>query len=253
MLCALWNAKSRSRALLRRSEPRMLGALHTILQTSQDWYAAFAHFIASWYAKIPCGIVLNLDFCEIKQSAPYLFFTGMAFTLKLTFLAAVSGTALGTLLAMMRLSGIPPLPQIAAGYVNLVRSLPLLLVIFWFYFLVPYVAQAVAGSERPITIDPFLSALITFTMFEAAYFSEIMRAGIQSLSKGQVAAGYALGLGYWQVMGYIVLPQAFRNMLPVLLTQTIVLFQDTSLVYVLSLTDFLGAASKIAQRDGRLV
>jgi glutamate/aspartate transport system permease protein len=194
----------------------------------------------------------SFDFGAIVQALPYLFLTGMAFTLKLTVLAALSGTALGTVLALMRLSGAPPLPQIAASYVNLVRSLPLLLVIFWFYFLVPYIAQAVAGSERPITIDPFLSALITFTMFEAAYFSEIMRAGIQSLSKGQVSAGYALGLSYPQVMARIVLPQAFRNMLPVLLTQMIVLFQDTSLVYVLSLNDFLGIAGKIGQRDGRL-
>jgi glutamate/aspartate transport system permease protein len=194
----------------------------------------------------------NFDFNAVFQALPYLFYTGMWFTLKLTFLAAAAGTALGTLLALMRLSGVPPLPQIAAGYVNLVRSLPLLLVIFWFYFLVPYIAQTIAGSERPINIDPFLSALITFTMFEAAYFSEIMRAGIQSLPKGQPAAGYALGLNYRQVMGTIVLPQAFRNMLPVLLTQTIVLFQDTSLVYVLSLNDFLGIAGKIGQRDGRL-
>jgi glutamate/aspartate transport system permease protein len=194
----------------------------------------------------------NFDFGAIIQALPYLFMTGMAFTLKLTVLAAISGTFLGTLLALMRLSGLRLLPQIAAGYVNLVRSLPLLLVIFWFYFLVPYIAQAAAGSERPITIDPFLSALITFTLFEAAYFSEIMRAGIQSLPKGQVSAGYALGLSYPQVMAYIVLPQAFRNMLPVLLTQTIVLFQDTSLVYVLSLNDFLGIAGKIGQRDGRL-
>jgi glutamate/aspartate transport system permease protein len=194
----------------------------------------------------------NFDFNAVVQALPYLFYTGMWFTLKLTFLAAAAGTGLGTLLALMRLSGVPPLPQIAAGYVNLIRSLPLLLVIFWFYFLVPYIAQTIAGSERPINIDPFLSALITFTMFEAAYFSEIMRAGIQSLPKGQPAAGYALGLTYWQVMGTIVLPQAFRNMLPVLLTQTIVLFQDTSLVYVLSLNDFLGIAGKIGQRDGRL-
>ncbi|MGA7328966.1 MAG: ABC transporter permease subunit [Rhodomicrobium sp.] len=194
----------------------------------------------------------NFDFDAIIRAAPYLFMTGMAFTLKLTFLAALFGTILGTLVAMMRLSGLPPLPQFAAAYVNLVRSLPLLLVIFWFYFLVPYIAQALAHSERPITIDPFLSALITFTIFEAAYFSEIMRAGIQSLPKGQVSAGYALGLSYWRVMAHIVLPQAFRNMLPVLLTQTIVLFQDTSLVYVLSLNDFLGIAGKIGQRDGRL-
>jgi len=194
----------------------------------------------------------SFDFAAIYQALPYLFFTGMVFTLKLTALTALCGSLLGTVLAFMRLSGVPGLPQIAAAYVILVRSLPLLLVIFWFYFLVPYIAQAIAGSERPITIDPLLSALITFTMFEAAYFSEIMRAGIQALPKGQVWAGYALGLSYSQVMAHIILPQAFRNMLPVLLTQTIVLFQDTSLVYVLSLNDFLGIAGKIGQRDGRL-
>jgi glutamate/aspartate transport system permease protein len=194
----------------------------------------------------------TFDFDEIVRALPYLFYTGMVFTLKLTFFATVCGTAFGTVLALMRLSALPILRQVASGYVTLIRSLPLLLVIFWFFFLIPYIAQAVARSERPLTIDPFLSALITFSMFEAAYFSEIMRAGIQSLSKGQPAAGYALGMTYTQVMRSIVLPQAFRNMLPVLLTQTIVLFQDTSLVYVLSLNDFLGIAGKIGQRDGRL-
>lgn len=195
----------------------------------------------------------NIDFDVIWRSLPYLFLDGMRFTLMLTALATAAGVIFGTLLAMMRLSGLPVLPQIAAGYTNLMRSLPLVLVIFWFYFLIPYVGQWVTGASRPIAVGAFMSALVTFTLFEAAYFSEIMRAGIQSIPKGQVAAGYALGLTYWQVMGSVVLPQAFRNMLPVLLTQTIILFQDTSLVYVLSITDFLGAASKIAQRDGRLV
>lgn len=194
----------------------------------------------------------NFDFGEIVRNAPQLFLTGLVFTLKLTILAACLGTVFGTLLALMRLSGRAPLPQIAAIYVNLIRSLPLLLVIFWFFFLVPFIAQAIAGSERPLTIDPFLSALITFTLFEAAYFAEIMRAGIQSLPAGQVSAGYALGLTYWQAMANVVLPQAFRNMLPILVTQTIVLFQDTSLVYVLSLDDFLGLAGTIGRRDGRL-
>jgi glutamate/aspartate transport system permease protein len=194
----------------------------------------------------------DFDFQVIFKALPFLFYTGMVFTLKLTFLAATLGAALGTLIALMRLSGAPPFPQIAAAYVTVFRSLPLLLVIFWFYFLVPIMAQAVTGAARPVPIDAFLSVLITFTIFEAAYFAEIVRAGIQSLPKGQVAAGHALGLTYWQVMASIVLPQAFRNMLPVLLTQTIVLFQDTSLVYVLSLSDFLGIAGKIGQRDGRL-
>lgn len=195
----------------------------------------------------------DFDFDIIRRTLPYLFFEGMKFTLLLTALATAGGVVLGTILALMRLGSIPVLPKIAAGYVNLMRSLPLVLVIFWFYFLVPYLGQWATGASRPMQVGAFASCLITFTLFEAAYFSEIMRAGIQSISKGQVGAGYALGLTYRQVMGYIVLPQAFRNMAPVLLTQTIVLFQDTSLVYVLSVTDFLGAASKVAQRDGRLV
>jgi glutamate/aspartate transport system permease protein len=195
----------------------------------------------------------NFDFNVIWRSLPYLFLDGMRFTVMLTVLATVVGVILGTLLALMRLSGVKPLQWIAAGYSNTLRSLPLVLVIFWFYFLIPYVGQWITGASRPMAVGAFTSALVTFTLFEAAYFSEIMRAGIQSVSRGQQSAGYALGLTYWQNMRYVVLPQAFRNMLPVLLTQTIILFQDTSLVYVLSITDFLGAASKIAQRDGRLV
>jgi glutamate/aspartate transport system permease protein len=195
----------------------------------------------------------NFDFSVIERSLPYLFFTGMKFTLTLTVLAATGALIFGTILAMIRISAprIFALPVI--GYVNLMRSLPFLLVIFWFYFLVPYIGQWITGAPAPLKVGAFYSTLITFILFEGAFFSEIMRAGIQSIPKGQVAAGYAMGMTYVQVMWNIVLPQAFRNMLPALLTQTIVLFQDTSLVYVLSLTDFLGAASKIAQRDGRLV
>jgi glutamate/aspartate transport system permease protein len=198
-------------------------------------------------------MLTNFDFDVIWRSLPYLFFDGMAFTLQLTLLSAAGGIVLGTLIAMMRLASFAPLSLLAAGYVNLIRSLPLVLVIFWFFFLIPWVWQWVTGAPRPVPVGAFLSALITFTMFEAAYYAEIMRAGIQSVRKGQVGAGYALGMTYRQVMGYVVLPQAFRNMLPVLLTQTIILFQDTSLVYVLSITDFLGAASKIANRDFRPV
>ena len=195
----------------------------------------------------------DFDFVVIIRSLPYLFFEGMRFTITLTALATAGGVVLGTFLALMRLSGIAPLTLFAAGYVNLMRSLPLVLVIFWFYFLVPYIGQWVTGASRPIQVGAFWSSLVTFTIFEAAYFSEIVRAGIQSIPRGQSDAAKAVGMTYGQNMRYIILPQAFRNMIPVLLTQTIILFQDTSLVYVLSITDFLGAASKIAQRDGRLV
>jgi glutamate/aspartate transport system permease protein len=193
------------------------------------------------------------DFDVIERSLPYLFREGMVFTLTLTAIAMAGGIVFGTLLAMMRLSSFKPLSMLAGAYVNLMRSLPLVLVIFWFFFLVPYIGAWLTGASRPLAVGAFWSAVITFTMFEAAYYCEIMRAGIQSIARGQVWSGYALGLDYWQTMGHIVLPQAFRNMLPVLLTQTIILFQDTSLVYVISATDFLGAASKIANRDYRLV
>jgi glutamate/aspartate transport system permease protein len=194
----------------------------------------------------------DFDFNVIWRSLPYLFEQGMTFTLTLTAIATVGGLLLGTLVALMRLSSNTVLSTIAASYVNLMRSLPLVLVIFLFYFLMPYIGQWIIHADQPVQVGAYSSTIITFTLFEAAYFSEIMRAGIQSIPRGQVMAGYAIGLNYREVTRYVVLPQAFRNMLPVIFTQTIVLFQDTSLVYVLSITDFLGAASKVAQRDGRL-
>ena len=175
----------------------------------------------------------NFDFDVIRRALPYLFYEGMTFTLTLTALSATGGLIFGTAIALMRLSGSRVLSFVAGAYVDFMRSLPLVLVIFWFYFLVPYIGQWLTGASRPIKVGAFGSSLLTFIMFEAAYFSEIMRAGIQSISKGQPAAAQALGLNYRQTMRYVVLPQAFSNMLPVLLTQTIVLFQDTSLVYVL--------------------
>lgn len=195
----------------------------------------------------------NFDFDVIARTWQVLIFQGLGFTLQITVLAMVGGIVLGTLLAMMRLSSVKPMAWAAASYVNLLRSIPLVLVIFWIYFLVPYIGAWVIGSSSPIKVGAFASALVTFILFEACYYCEIMRAGIQSIPNGQAGAGYALGMNYWQVMGQVVLPQALRNMTPVLLTQTIVLFQDVSLVYIISLPDFVTIASKVAQRDGRLV
>jgi len=195
---------------------------------------------------------MNLDFDVISRSLPFLW-KGFLYTVQLTAIASLGGLFFGTLLALARLSASKVLSNVAAGYVNLMRSIPLVLVLFWFFFLMPQVLQLVTGGERPPQIGAERTAIITFIMFEAAYFCEIMRAGIQSIPKGQVNSAYALGLTYGQAMRLVILPQAFRNMIPVLLTQTIILFQDTSLVYVISATDFTGAASKIAQRDGRLI
>ena len=195
---------------------------------------------------------MNLDFGIVERSLPYLWY-GFKYTVQLTAIAALGGLVFGTLLAMARLASRKWLALPASGYVNLMRSIPLVLVLFWFFFLMPQMLQVLTGSERPVQIGAERTAIITFILFEAAYFCEIMRAGIQSIPKGQVNSAYALGLTYGQAMRLVILPQAFRNMIPVLLTQTIILFQDTSLVYVISATDFVGAASKVAQRDGRLV
>ncbi len=156
---------------------------------------------------------------------------GMLFSVDLTIVATIGGIVFGTLLALMRLSGNKALELPAVIYVNGMRSIPLVMVILWFFLLIPFLIGRSIGAE--------LSATITFIAFEAAYFSEIMRAGIQSIPRGQVFAGQALGMTYGQNMRLIVLPQAFRNMLPVLLTQTIILFQDTSLVYAIGAYDLL--------------
>src|SRR5882672_3045597 len=153
----------------------------------------------------------QFDFNVIERSLGYLFREGMVFTLTLTGIAVTGGIVFGTLLAMMRLSSFKTLSAIAGAYVNLMRSVPLVLVIFWFYFLVPYIGAWILGAKEPVRVGAWMSSVITFTMFEAAYYAEIMRAGIQSVARGQVWAGYALGLNYWQTMGKIVLPQAFRN------------------------------------------
>jgi glutamate/aspartate transport system permease protein len=174
--------------------------------------------------------MLNLDYSFLNWGVIQSFIAkGFWFSIQLTLVAMIGGIILGTVLAMMRLSSKPWLSTPAAVYVDTLRSIPLVMVILWFFLLIPKIAPVSAEA----------SAFITFTLFEATYYSEIMRAGIQSVSKGQVNAGYAVGMTYGQSMRYVVLPQAFRNMLPVLLTQTIILFQDTSLVYAVGMYDLL--------------
>ena len=186
----------------------------------------------------------DFDFAIILESVPYLA-EGMVLSFQLALLGISGGVVFGTMLALCRLSPFRLLSFVAGSYVNFFRSMPLILVIFWFYFLVPLIVGRPVGG--------FWSVTIAFVMFEAAYYCEIMRAGIQSVTMGQVYAGQALGLTYRQNMQYIVLPQAFRNMIPILLTQAIVLFQDTSLVYVVGLGDFLVHADIVANRDNRLM
>ena len=195
----------------------------------------------------------GFDFAVILNALGFLFLDGMPFTLMLTALASLAGIVLGTAIAWGRLAGGPVVSRLATLYVSIMRSLPLILVIFWFYFLVPYFGQWLTGAPRPVRVGQFTSALVTFSLFEAAFFAEILRAGISAIPQGQREAALALGLTPFQTMIHVILPRVFRDMMPVLINQTIVLFQDTSLVYVISITDFFGAAAKVAERDGRLV
>jgi glutamate/aspartate transport system permease protein len=164
---------------------------------------------------------------------------GFWFSLMLTAIATLGGVIFGTVLALMRLSGVKVLTVPATIYVNGMRSIPLVMVILWFFLLVPAAFYNAIPYELGRNYRSEISAVITFVAFEAAYFSEIMRAGIQSIARGQVHAGQAVGMTYGQNMRIVILPQAFRNMLPVLLTQTIILFQDTSLVYAIGAYDLL--------------
>ena len=186
----------------------------------------------------------KFDVDVIVRNLPYLW-EGLQLSFMLAALAIAGGIFFGSILAVLRMSSIRPVAWAALGYVNFFRSVPLILIIFWFYFLVPLLLGRATG--------PFLSALIAFMLFETAYYCEIIRAGIQSIPKGQISAGRATGMTRVQAMRYIVMPQAFRNMTPILVTQSIILFQDTSLVYVVTLRDFMTSASTVANQELRLV
>lgn len=187
---------------------------------------------------------LDASFFNWGVLSPFVL-KGVWFSIWLTCAATFGGIVLGTVLALMRLSGVPWLAIPAAAYINTMRSIPLVMVLLWFFLLIPFAIGRPIGAE--------LSAVITFVVFEAAYFSEIVRAGIQSIPKGQVHAGFALGMSYGQNMQLVVLPQAFRNMLPVFLTQTIILFQDTSLVYAIGAYDLLKGFETVGKNFGRPV
>lgn len=187
---------------------------------------------------------LDLSFFDWAVIGPFVT-KGLIFSLWLTAVATIGGIVLGTFLALMRLSGKPWLDIPAAAYVNTMRSIPLVMVLLWFFLLIPFAIGRPLGAE--------MSAIITFIAFEAAYFSEIVRAGIQSIPRGQIHAGQAMGMTYGQNMRIVILPQAFRNMLPVFLTQTIILFQDTSLVYAIGAYDMLKGFETAGKNYGRPV
>jgi len=193
----------------------------------------------------------EFDWSSIPGALPFLW-QGMKLSLAITAVAVAAGMVWGTVLAVLRLSPVAPLSFFAASYVSLFRSVPLVMVLLWFFLIVPHLLRDLLHLSHAADFR-VASAMVAFALFEAAYYSEIMRAGIQSVSKGQRSAALALGMTPLQAMLLVVLPQAFRNMLPLLLTQAIILFQDTSLVYVSTLAEFFGAAYLVGNRDGRLV
>lgn len=190
------------------------------------------------------NLALDLSFFSAQMLQDYLL-QGLVFSLQLTVVATAGGIVLGTALALMRLSDNRLLSMPAAAYVNLMRSVPLVMVLLWFFLLVPFLLGRSTGAE--------FSAVVTFIAFEAAFFCEIIRAGIQGIPRAQMQAGSALGLTAWQNLRFVILPQAFRNMTPVLLTQVIILFQDTSLVYAIGAYDLLKGFEVAGKNFGRPV
>jgi len=195
---------------------------------------------------------MHFDFQAIGRALPFLM-DGLAFTFELTAVACIGGLILGTGMAIIRQLQVPVASRLVSVYVTLMRCIPLILVLFWFFFLVPLILGYLSATGRPIPLGPKTTAFVTFTMFEAAYYAEIVRSGFKAIHKGQYEGAKALGLSTTTMYASVIIPQVLSATAPIIVTQTIILFQDTALVYVLSLNDFLGIAARIAQRDGKLV
>ncbi len=191
-----------------------------------------------------------MDWTVITSNAEFLLLQGLVGigrfgggTLRLAVPAIFLGFVVGIVLGLGRLAQRRWIHYPAAVYIEFMRGIPLVMVIFWFWFLVPVILR------RPV--PEYWIALTAFVMFEGAYIGEIVRAGIQSVSRGQVDAATASGLNYIQMMGHVILPQAVRNIIPSLVTQFIVLFKDTSLASIIGMMDLTKAAQTVSQRELR--
>lgn len=191
---------------------------------------------------------MTLDYSAVQRALPYLG-EGMLFTLKLTVIAFLGGLVIGTVMAVIRHLQVPVLSRIIWAYVTVMRSIPLIMVLFWFFFLVPLLLRQFSPNGMSVSISPQFTAFVTYTLFEAAYFCEIIRSGLLAVPRGQFEGAKALGFSVLQTFTLVIIPQAVKAVVPIMVTQAIILFQDTSLVYVLSLTDFMGAAAKIFFND----
>ena len=183
-------------------------------------------------------------FDAVLKNLPYLL-GGFLTNLQLAAFALAGGLFLGTLVGLGRISKRPWVYYPVTLYVNFLRNIPLILVIFWFYFVMPILV----GKN----LDPFVSAAVSFIVFEATYFGEILRAGFQSISKDLVSAAYSTGLTYRQTATHILVPIAFRRMLPSMITQSIITFQDTSLAYVIGLQEMVRRTTIVDSLEVRSV
>jgi His/Glu/Gln/Arg/opine family amino acid ABC transporter permease subunit len=180
-----------------------------------------------------------MDFNFLSTYLPYLL-DGLAVTIQLAAISLVGSLALGTVLAMMRLSPFWWIRWPAILYVDTVRMVPLIMVIFWFFFLLPIlIGQPVAAM---------VAALAALIAFNASYMAEVIRSGIQSVPRGLAEAARCSGLSYGQCMRHVVLPIAIRNILPALINRLVALFMGTSLTYIIGVTEFFRAATNINNR-----
>ena len=167
---------------------------------------------------------MSFDFNLIVQSLPLLL-EGALVTIEITAIAVSIGFLLGLFVCICRLSGVKIVQFIAVSYVNIIRGTPMLVQIFLIYFALPMIV-----GQR---IDPFVAAVAACSINSGAYVSEIFRAGIQSVDKGQMEAGRSLGLSWGQTMQYVILPQAFKHVIPPLGNEFISMTKETSLVSVI--------------------
>lgn len=168
---------------------------------------------------------------------------GTTVTLQLFFIVIVLSLPLGVLLSLLRIGTNKLVSFWVATYIWLLRGTPLMLQLLFVYFGLPFIPYI------GVRLDDFTAAILAFVLNYAAYFAEIFRAGIQSIDRGQYEAAKALGLSYWQMMRFVILPQVMQRVLPPVSNETITLVKDTSIIYVLAMNDLLRTTRSIVQRD----
>ncbi len=179
---------------------------------------------------------MNLDFSQMVPYIPFIL-EGIWVTLKFVIVAIILGSILGTILALFKIGSIKPLRWFADAYTSIFRGTPLILQLMIIYYSIPQLT----GYD----ISPFLSAILAFGLNSSAYISEIIRAGIQAVDKGQMEAAQALGIPYRAMMKDIILPQALKNILPALMNEFITLTKESAIVSTIGYLDLMRRAQVV--------